>query len=314
MKKCLSFIVLAISLSLLSGCVTLFPKKSSIQTEANSRNNIANVETKLSSNLVSRMDVISTLAFGTDYALEKVNDPSREVVVAKDINKRIMSVSGSPSLEKLKEMQLTIDNLISTLNNERKEGQQQLNAKDSEINRIQLETKQLNEAKDSEIRKYMALSQEIAARADAYKGELNKMDSFMGLGAIWYGIKKFIVGSAWILGITGVVFLLLRIFAASNPIAGAAFSIFNVIGGYVIKTINIIVPKALDAAGTVSKELYNKSTILLKKIVDNIQNIKEISRKTGKEITLRETLDELDKSLDGHEKDMITTLKKELGY
>jgi predicted nucleic acid-binding Zn-ribbon protein len=304
-----------VSVLFLTGCKTIFNKIHPAQTEEKrGRDSIEHVEQKLASNLADRMDAVSTLAFGTGYALDKIESPSDEVIVAKDMNDRVMSVAGSPSLEKLKEMQSTIDNLVSTLDNERIVGKRQLLDKDRDIMTLQEETRYLKNVKDAEIRRYIEMSQAIAAKADAYKGELNSMDSFMGLGAIWYGIKKFIFGSAWILGISGVIFLLLRIFASSNPIAAAAFSVFNILGGYVVNAIKVILPKAIDSAGHVSKELYIRSTLLLEKIVDSIQSIKEIESRTGRDVTLKEVLVELDKSLDVSEKEKISNIKKELGY
>jgi hypothetical protein len=53
---------------------------------------------------------------------------------------------------------------------------------------------------------------------------------------------------------------------------------------------------------------------LLTKIIDNIQSIKDLQTKLGRDITVKELLVELDKSLDTNEKAMIDKIKITLGY
>ena len=100
----------------------------------------------------------------------------------------------------------------------------------------------------------------------------------------------------------------------SNPICGAIFSIFEQIAAWCINVVKIIFPKALHFAGTVSTEAYNVSHNLLEKIVDNLQNLKQIEKSTGKPITLRELLDELDKTMDTSDKELISKIKTDFGY
>ena len=100
------------------------------------------------------------------------------------------------------------------------------------------------------------------------------MDSWGGLGAVWYGLHKFIVRMAWVLGIGGVLFFILRILASSNPIAGAIFGIFDQIGSWMVNTISVIFPKALSIAGNVTTEVYNGTKSALTSIVDSVETVK----------------------------------------
>jgi hypothetical protein len=314
MKKVIFPLMLCLFITV-SGC-SIFRGGSgkATQNEAKGRAQIANVETKIASNTSEKLTTIADLAYGTDYALGKVNEPPREVTVARDMNQRVMSLSGSPTLEKMKEMQATIDNLTSTLTLERDVGKQKLEVKDLEISAIQNATKELSIAKDNEIRKYMLVAQEAASVSDEYKKKLQEYEGWFGLKAVFKGLWQFIKSSMWILGIGGILFLILRFAASTNPVAAAIFGIFEQMIAWVINTIKVVFPKALAIAGNVFKEVYDRSATLLKKLVDNIQSIKEIEKKTGKDITLKELLAELDRTMDESEREMIRKIKKDLGY
>jgi hypothetical protein len=315
MKK--MFLPLILSVGLIfstTGCSIFTSKGKSAKTEEKGRAKIANVETQISANTAERIEQVATFAYGTEYALNKVSDPPKEVTFAKDMNQRVISLAGSPAVDKMKEMQATIDKLTSTLITEQNAGKKMLASKDKEIISLQNETKALKLEKDAEIQKYMLAAQTAAATADAYKGELAEYQKWMGLGGVVKGLWQFIKSMAWILGIGSILFLILRFASLSNPFAASIFAIFSRIGSWCINIIEVIVPQALDKAGQISKNIYNKSALLLKKIIDNIQNIKEIEKRTGKDITLRELMVELDKSLDVAEKEMVSQIKKEMGY
>lgn len=314
MKKVFIPIVLAVSIIILAGCAALTNKGKVAKAEEASRSRIANVDNRISENLVNKMDAIAGLAYGTDYALSKVNEPPREVQVARDMNQRVVSIAGSPTVEKMKEMQDTIDKLTSMLATERDQGKIKLEAKDQEIISLQSETKLLTAAKDSEIRKYMIAAQEAAASADAYKLELNKMDQWFGLGAVFYGLKKFIISSMWILGIGGILFLILRVVSYSNPVAASIFSIFSTIGGWFVRGIEALIPRAVAAAGHVSANVFNAYKSTLWKMVDGIQIIKDRAQASGKSPSVNDMLDEVAKTMNTDEKAIVDEIKKALNW
>lgn len=289
-------------------------KGKAAKAEERGRERIANVDNRLNANLADKMDAIASLAYGTDYALSKVNEPSREVEVARDINKRVASIAGSPTLDQMKDMQDTIDKLTSQLATERTEGKEKLSEKDQVISNLQNEAKALAVAKESEIRKYMQVAKAAAAAADAYKVELDKMNRWFGLGAVFYGLKKFIISSMWILGIGGILFVVLRIAASGNPVCAAIFGIFEQIAAWFINAVKVVFPKALQFAGHTANTVLNVYKSTLTKIVDNIQVVKDRATASGKTPSLDEVLDEVAKSMNDDEKQIVEEIKKALHW
>lgn len=314
MKKVIYPLIAILGIILLTSCAVLTNKGKAAKAEEAGRARIANVDAAINSNLADKMDAIASLAYGTDYALSKVNEPPREVQVARDMNQRVVSLAGSPTVDKMKEMQETIDKLTSMLATERDEGKVKLSEKDAEISLLQSQTKALTAAKDAEVRKYMTAAQEAAAAADAYKTELDKMNSWMGLGAVWYGLKRFIVRSMWILGIGGILFIILRLVSYSNPVAASIFSLFSTIASWFIRGIEFLVPKAVETAGHVSGAIFNSYKSTLWKIVDGVQIVKERAKASGKQPSIDEMLDEVAKSMNDEEKKVVDEIKKALHW
>jgi len=306
--------ILAFGMLFLTSCSVFTNKGKAAKAEERGRVAITNIDYRRSTNITDKIQAIADYAHGTDYALSKINEPPREVVVARSTNQRVMSLAGTPTAEKMKEMQDTIDKLTSLLATERDRGKKDLTKKDMEIAALQAVGKNLDLAKNTEIQKYMTLAQNAAAATDAYKAELNKMDSWFGLGAIFYGIKKFLISSAWILGIGGALFFVLRIASASNPICGAIFGIFEQIVSWGIHAVRFLFPKAIQLAGHVTTEVYDSTRLLLRKIVDSIQSLKDVQSRNAHDITLKELLVELEKTMDVNEKETIAEIKRQLGY
>ena len=128
------------------------------------------------------------------------------------------------------------------------------------------------------------------------------------------GLFQFIKTSAWFLVGGSVIFIILRFASMANPVAASIFGVLENIASWGIHVISTLFPKALSLAGTVSKNVYNDSQVLLKKIVDNIQNLKQLQTKLGHNLTLEELFTELSASLSPSEKTVVDNLKKELGY
>lgn len=315
MKKTLVLPILLVLLLTTTSCENLkgvFGKSSTKENKQATK--VEDVQKAQVKNDKTKMDNVAILASGTDYALNKVTNKEPSVEVAQDINKRVVSLAGKPDLKAEKEMWETIDNLTSSNVQLRLKGVRELEKKDLEINRLQVESKLLNEAKDAEITKYMKLAEVTARNADTTKAALDEYKGWFGLKAVFLGMKQFFFTSMWILLGIAIVFVILRFAASANPVAASIFGIFEQVVAWIINTISVMFPKALHFAGTVSKEAYDQTSKLLKKLVDNIQSIKEIEKKTGKDITLKEVLVELDKSMNDDEKDLIKKIKKELGY
>lgn len=307
--------LLLVVLCVTGGCGILGVNRSrNAANEDAAKDKVRQVETMMDTNLKDKMDQVANFSYGIDYVLTKEPDPSRYVMVAKDLNLRTLSLTGSPTIEEINEMKQMVEYLTSQLNTEREKGKKTLADKDNIIQSLQERSQELAVARDAEIKKYMDLAAETALKADKAQIELDKMNSYMGLGAVWYGISRFVVRSAWILGGIGIVFLILRIGSFANPICAAIFGIFEQIVAWGLNIIKVIFPKAMQFAGHVTKSSYDALHILFTKIVDSIQWIKEMEKQTGKSITLKELLEQLDKTMDANEKAMISDLKKKLGY
>jgi hypothetical protein len=297
-----------------SSCTIFTNKGAAAKVEEKGRAKIVNVEAQTKFNNAEKLENIAGLAYGTGYALSKVNDPPKEVGVAIDLNQRIVSLAGSPTIEKMKEMQEMIDKLTSLLATERKEGKQLLETKDLIITALQDETKALATAKEIEISKYIATAQNLAAAADGYKAELQEYQGWFGLKAVFKGLWQFIKSSMWILGIGSVLFLILRIVSMSNPIAASIFSIFNIFGSWMVNIIKLIFPKALELAGNTANHVFDAYKSTMWKLVDGIQTIKDRSKAAGKTPDLNEVLDEVSKTMNSDEKAIITEIKKALNW
>lgn len=305
-------ILLLVSIVFYTGCKSV--GKSSGK-EATARAKVENVDALIGSNLRDKFDQLSSIHYGVEYALSKESDPSKNVVVARDLNSRAMSLSGVPSIEEVKNMRVMIDNLTSELNTEVERGKHALELKDIEINGLQLESQALVSAKDAEIRKYMKLAADTAAKADVVQEELDKMNRFFGLGAVVYGLKRFLVSAAWILGIGSILYLFLRFASMSNPIAASIFSIFDQVMSWFVNLIRVLAPKALSVAGQVSSEVADKYKRTMFKMVDNIEALKSMQKKDpSKKYTIDEFLMELEKALNDDEKKMVDTIKRDIGY
>jgi hypothetical protein len=98
----------------------------------------------------------------------------------------------------------------------------------------------------------------------------------------------------------------LRILATVHPAAGAAFSIFNMIGSAVLSLVKGLTPKAFEMANFASKDTVDTYKSPLVKIVDVIQELKEKQKESPDRVyPLTEVLKRFDKEMDNGEKDLI---------
>ena len=314
-NKSVLIILMVLVLVPSTGCKTIkgIFGKNSVNIEKQSQK-IDTVDEKIVINTKDKLDQIGLFSYGVSYTLNSVTNRSPEVNIAKDLNLRISSLSSTPAIEQMKVMQDTIDNLLSNLETERTKGKKQLIQFDQTISKIQIYSGLLISQKDLEIKKYMVLSADTALKTDQLQQELNDYAGWFGLKAVGKGLWQFTKTSMWFLLGGGVLFIVLRIFASANPIAGAIFSVMGVIGGYIIKAVGGLVPRAVEFSGNIATSAYKESKLLLTKIVDSLQILKNLQDKLGRDITLRELFIELDKSMDMKEKEVIDKVKKELGY
>lgn len=287
--------------------------KSSVK-ESNLADKIQSLDKQKEKNNGAKIEQISILSSGTTYALGKVTNNEPAIAVAYDLNKRIESLAGKPDLDVEKEMWKTVDQLLSQINAERNKGLKALEKKDTEITALQDETKTILSKKETELAKYMKLASDTALIADTRKAQLDEYTKWFGLGAIVKGFGQLISTSLWVIVGISIAFIILRLASTASPVAASLFGIFEHAVSWVINTIAVLFPKALTIAGHVTRDAFDASQTLLKKIVDNLQNLKNIQSKLGHDMTLKELFVELDKAMDSNEKQVIDKIKKELGY
>jgi DNA-binding ferritin-like protein len=108
------------------------------------------------------------------------------------------------------------------------------------------------------------------------------------------------------------VFVILRLLATVHPAAGAAFSIFNMLGSTIISIVKALTPKAFEMSNFATKEKVEEFKSPLVKIVDVIQELKEKQKESPDRVyPLSEILKRFDKEMDSHEKDLIEEILRE---
>lgn len=251
-------------------------------------------------------------AAGVSYSLSQINEPSVEVNTAFKLNERIISIVGAPNLVESERIKKIVSLLNSEIEYERKRGENLLLEKDLEIVSLQKEKQKLETDYKNQIDKLLADAKKVAKSADASNTTLDSMSGMMGLNAVWWGIKTFITTSLKWVVIFSVIFLILRILSASNPIAAAVFSIFNVIGSFVVGVFKYLTPKAFEMCNFSSAKTTNLLKNTLTHIVNQVQDLKEKQKdQPDKKYTLDEVLHRLNGEMDEEHKNIIEQILKE---
>ena len=301
---------------LLSGCFsTIKPAK---QIDDNQKV-IAKEEKKVDSTLVEiekndkgKRIQTSGLSIGIQHSLNQVSNPPVQVDTAKALNERVISIVGSPHIDEIKRIKATVDLLNSALVEERKKGEEILAQRDDIINRLQKEKSELNQKYDDQLWQLTDKAKEVAKEADQNKAVLDSMSGMFGLNAVFWGLKKFFISALTAIIVFVVVFVLLRLLATVHPAAGAAFSIFNMLGSSVISIVKALTPKAFEMCNFATKDKLDEFRSPLVKIVDVIQELKEKQKESPDRVyPLNELLKRFEKEMDSDEKDLIDDILRE---
>jgi len=275
---------------------------------------VAVTKEKTADNNEKKIESIGVYSFGIDYSLNKLKTNYVEVETAKELNSRIISIAGSPKIDDMEKMKQIIDLMNSNLEKEREKGNLLLQAKDKEILYIQTQNEILKKELESKIVNLETAATGVAKKADDYKVTVDSVNSWFGLGGVVYGMKRFVTSCLIGILIFSIIFVVLRILAASNPIAAAAFSIFNMMGAFVVKTVKALTPSATTLSGLEDGLKFNKYKNTLEKIIDNVQLIKEKQKIKDTKYTIDELLEMFSVDLNDDEKGIIETIKKELKW
>ena len=313
MKK---FFTLTIFALLLAGCTTKIVPGQQVSTAqdavAKQEKKIDQTYDDLVKNDKSKRVQTSVLAQGIQYSLQQVTNAPIQVETAKNLNERVISIVGSPHLDEIKRIKATIDLLNSSLDEERKKGEELLGQRDTIIDKLQKEKSELKDKYDDQLWQMTDKAKEVAKESDAKQATIDSMSGMFGLNAVFWGLKKFFFSCLTAIIIFVVVFALLRILASVHPAAGAAFSIFNMIGSGILSLVKGLTPKAFELANFASKDKVDEYKSPLTKIVDVIQELKEKQKESPDKIyPLNEVLKRFDKEMDSTEKDLIDDILKE---
>lgn len=300
------FLVAICFLCTAGGCETTSTK------EAKQREKIVTITSNIASNNVEKISHIATYSAGVEYSLNKIEQPQpQEVTVALELNSQIQSLSGNPDVNDLEMIKNVVDGLLS---DKKQEAERILALYKSQTQAIQDAHSKLLIQKNIEIDKYMKDAQTAAQLSDSYKTSLDKMDSWWGLGAIFYGFKKFAISISIFLLIVGVLFLILRGFASTNPIAASIFMVFEMVISWFINGLKAIFPKSVGLSSLVPKSAFDGFKSTLTKIVDIFQLMKEKDVDGNRKYTIDEILVEFKKEFNDDDNTRIDECKKDLHW
>lgn len=267
---------------------------------------------KINKNADNKLDQTSTLSFGIQYSLQQVTNPPASVNTAKSLNDRIISIVGSPNIDEANRIKATVDLLNAEIEKERKKGKTLLDQRDKVISNLQKQNEDLQEQYDDQLWQMSDKAKQVAKTADQNQAVLDTMSGMFGLNAVFWGLKKFFISCLTGIMIFCVIFLVLRVLASMNPIAAAAFSVFNIIGTGILSLIKGLTPKAFEMANFASTTVVDNYRSPLTKIVDVIQTLKEKQKDIPDKVyTLKDILELFEKDMDQKDKEMINFILKE---
>jgi hypothetical protein len=267
---------------------------------------ISELNANYTENSEKKLEEIAKLSMGTGYALSKVQTPTVEVTTAIDLNERIVNISGNPDIGEVDKIKELVDLLTSSIESNRKIGESKLKEKDSNILALQFELKEIDSKYNKQIELLKNEATLVALKADKFQETVDEVNSYMGLGGVFYGLKKFISNGILIILIFIVIFIILKFAANSNPIAAAVFSIFEYIGGYLIAAIKGIVPNSAKCVNLVE----SKYKTALTRVVNAVETVK--LKNPTRDIPLSEILSLFSSNLNIEDKNVIAQVKQDL--
>jgi len=312
------FLIGLLSLTVSCGTVRdLFKSSSNSEDKLDKKKVELQVEKdKLAKNNETKLKQIGTVSKGIDHALNIETNRSKPIDVAKELNERVMSLAGTPDVQDVVRMKKIVDELVSEVIKERKAGEAELARLDRELQFSQSSRDVIKQAYDKKSAEYAILSEKIAQESDKNEAIVGEMDKWFGLGAIIYGGKKFLMSTLTIILVGSILFLVLRVLAQSNPIAAAAFSVFERVGAGALHLIKATLPNSFGHAKFVEQGPAEQYRSTLDKIVDTIQSLKEKNAvlPDDKKIVLSAIFDEFDRKLDVVDKKVVDERLKALGW
>ena len=124
------------------------------------------------------------------------------------------------------------------------------------------------------------IDRDIEIQLDQTQKELKSYKQYWGLHGVYLGIKQFIRNTLYSLTALSLVYLLLRIFANSNPVILATWNVISKVIAWFINQLALLCPKLLDNIKSTEtevvgeyKNIFNKIKSLFIKSVDNTPKV-----------------------------------------
>lgn len=316
--KYINYVILAATI-LFVGCSTFGisgPKTTSRDKLMDKQEQIQDGRDKSAKNDDKRLSQIGVLAKGSDFAMDKITTPDIRVDIARQLNDRVISLANNPNVGEVIRIKKIVEDLISSVDAERAKGQLELSKLDDELKTLQKDKVKIELALDKKSKEFEDLSFGIAKKTDDSAAVIDGMNKWFGLGAVYYGCKKFLASSILILVIFTVLFLILKVAASTNPIAAGIFHVFNLAGSGILYVIKLVVPKSFSVANFVPSNTYDFYKGALNKIVDTFEKLKRenLLLPPEKQHTLADISLELAKVMDESDKKAVTECLKELKW
>ena len=309
----IKYLSLALVILILSGCSTMLGTRKiatpAQNTVAKQEKKVEVVLEKITENEKGKKIQTAALAAGIQHSLNQVTNPPVQVETARTLNERVVSIVGSPHIDEINRIKATVDLLNSEVAEERKKGESLLALRDAEITKLQKEKSELKEKYDDEVENMTKTAEKIATGSDEKQMIINQMSGMFGLNAVFWGIKKFFFSALTFVVVGSVIFIILRLLSTMNPIAGAVFSVFNMVGSVIISLLKALVPKAFEMCNFVSSTSRDKYKGALVKVVDAIQTLREKKEQNSeKSHTLEDVLSCLDREMNDSDKALINEI------
>jgi hypothetical protein len=315
MKKFHIYIISACLILVLSGCAIFSGSKNKNQAKIDTKlNKIEKTETGLVNNNDVRNKNIQSMSSGVDAALTHIVTTNAAVNLARELNLRVMNLAGTPNFVEYMQVRTMVSNLLSQVESTRLDGEKSLAKRDAEIFSLQSERDGLKTKLEQQQKELGVAADLMAKNADVNQGKIDDMNRFFGLGAVFYGIKRFFLSSLTIIVVFSIIFLILRILSNTNPIAKAAFSIFELIGSMGLKLIKGLSPGAFKMENFVSGTEHAPFKNIVYKIVDSMEEMKSHANLKDEKYTLDDILVKFSKAFDDSEKKLVKQCKEELKW
>lgn len=319
MLRRLIYIIFFINIALYFniGCGTIVSKnETGSLTKINKKITLINeTEKKIHQNETNKFNLISNFSYGIKYSLDNINteeDYDSAVYSSKLLNNRILSISGYPNIDDIKSMEDLVDKLKSDILTQQAKGIAELEKKDKEIMEL-LDAKEYLEKELEKANNNLSTAAiKISSENDKNKIVINEINSYYGLGAVYYGLKRFLTTCFVTILCVIIGYVVLRILATLNPIASAIFSVIESVFSYGIRFIKLLAPNSTKISGLSATVEVNKYKNTLSKVVDSIQV--SVQNKEECDVTLCDIKTELSKNMNSDDKIVINEIKNELKW